>query len=89
MASKTSVRELFISFEESINEKIVKKEEYKAAMARRNEKSDLMKNCYSKEDFCLLQEYLEIENEISSIEMEEAFVNGFSIAVELLIDSLM
>lgn len=89
MVDKKSVRELFKAIEEQFNFDIVELDRYKEVVNRRRNKSDLIENSVSKQDFDLIQEYLEIENEASSIEMEEAFVRGFSTAYQLLIDSLI
>ena len=89
MVDKKSVRELFNAIEEQFNIDLVQLDKYKEVVSRRRNKSNLIENSVSKQDFDLKQEYLEIENEASSIEMEEAFVKGFSTAYQLLIDSLM
>lgn len=89
MVDKKSVRELFNAIEEQFNIDLVQLDKYKEIVSRRRNKSNLIENSVSKQDFDLIQEYLEIENEASSIEMEEAFVKGFSTAYQLLIDSLM
>ncbi len=89
MVDKKSVRELFKAIEEQFNFDLVEVDKYKEVVNRKRNKSDLIENSISKQDFDLLQEYLEIENEASSIEMEEAFVKGFSTAYQLLIDSLI
>lgn len=89
MVDKKSVRELFKAIEEQFNFELVELDKYKEVVNRRRNKSDLIENSVSKQDFDLIQEYLEIENEASSIEMEEAFVKGFSTVYQLLIDSLI
>ena len=88
MDDKKSIRELYDEIEESFNFDLVEKKHYKEAVARRREKSDLLENCLSQEDFDLVQEYIEKDNEVSAIEMEEAFVKGFSMAYKFLMDSL-
>ena len=89
MVDKKSVRELFKAIEEQFNIDLVQLDKYKEVVSRRRNKSSLIENSVSKQDFDLIQDYLEIENEASSIEMEEAFVKGFSTAYQLLIDSLI
>lgn len=88
MVSKKSIKELFALLEESINKDLVNDDEYKEVIYRRNMKSDLIETSFSKDEFDLLQEYLEIESEISSIQMEKAFIGGFSFAFQLVLDSL-
>lgn len=88
MVDKKAIRELFRAIEENFNFELVEGGNYKEAVNRRKAKLVFIQNSVSKQDFDLLQEYIEIENEVSSIEMEEVFVKGFSIAFQLIIDSL-
>ena len=88
MVEKKSIKDLFALLEESINEDIANDEEYKEAIYRRDIKLDLIEKSYSKEEFDLLQEYIEIKNELGSIQMEKAFISGFSFAIQLIMDSL-
>lgn len=88
MVDKKSVRELYDMIEESFNFELVKNEKYKEVVNRRSNKEDVVRNSVSGEDFSLIQEYIELENEASAIEMEEAFIKGFSTACQLIIDSL-
>lgn len=89
MVDKKSVRELFKALEEQFNFDLVELDKYKEVISRRKQQSEIIENELSKQDFDLVKEYLEIENEVSAIEMEEAFVKGFSTAYQLLIDSLV
>ena len=84
MVDKKSVRELFKALEEQFNFDLVALDKYKEV-----KQSEIIENELSKQDFDLVQEYLELDNEVSSVEMEEAFVKGFSTAYQLLIDSLI
>ena len=88
MADKKSVRELFKGIEENFNFELAENGRYQEAVNRRRNKIDFIESSVSKQDFNLLQEYIEIENEVSAIELEEVFVKGFSIACQLIIDSL-
>lgn len=88
MVDKKAIRELFRAIEENFNFELVEDGNYKEAVNRRKAKLNFIQNSVSKQDFDLLQEYIEIENEVSAIEMEEVFVKGFSIAFQLIIDSL-
>ena len=88
MDDRKSIRELFKDIEESFNFDLVEKANYKEAFARKKEKTKLLENCLSKENFDLFQEYIDKDNQLSSIEIEEAFVKGFSMAYKFLMDSL-
>ncbi len=49
---------------------------------------DKLEKLVDKETFDLIPKALEYQNEMSSVEMEEAFIEGFSLAVSLLLESL-
>lgn len=49
---------------------------------------DKLEKVVDTETFDLITKALEYQNEMSSVEMEEAFVEGFSLAVSLLLESL-
>lgn len=49
---------------------------------------DNLEKLVNKETFDLITKALEYQNEMSSVEMEEAFVEGFSLAISLLLESL-
>lgn len=49
---------------------------------------DKLEKIVDKETFDLITKALECQNEMSSVEMEEAFIEGFSLAVSLLLESL-
>ena len=89
MVDKKSVRELFKALEEQFNFDLVELDRYKEVTRKKKKQSEIIENELSKQDFDLVQEYLELDNEVSSVEMEEAFVKGFSTAYQLLIDSLV
>lgn len=49
---------------------------------------DKLEKLVDTETFDLITKALEYQNEMSSVEMEEAFIEGFSLAVSLLLESL-
>ena len=49
---------------------------------------DKLEKLVDKETFALITKALEYQSEMSSVEMEEAFIEGFSLAVSLLLESL-
>ncbi len=49
---------------------------------------DKLEKLVDKETFDLITKALECQNEMSSAEMEEAFIEGFSLAISLLLESL-
>lgn len=49
---------------------------------------DKLEKLVDTETFDLINKALEYQNEMSSVEIEEAFIEGFSLAVSLLLESL-
>ena len=49
---------------------------------------DKLEKLVDKETFDLITKALEYQNEMSAVEMEEAFIEGFSLAISLLLESL-
>ena len=49
---------------------------------------DKLEKLIDKETFDLITKALEYQSEMSSVEMEEAFIEGFSLAVSSLLESL-
>ncbi len=49
---------------------------------------DKLEKLVDKETFDLITTALEYQNEMSSVEMEEAFIEGFSLAVSLLLEAI-
>lgn len=85
---KKAIRELYKGIEEDLSVELTNNKKYKEIVNRRRNKEEVIRTDLSNSEFELIQEYIEIENEASAVEMEEAFVKGFSIAYLLLIDSL-
>lgn len=50
---------------------------------------DKLEKIVDKETFDLIAKALEYQNEMSSVEIEEAFIEGSSLAVSLLLESLL
>lgn len=83
-----AVRELYKMVEEKFNAELIKTDAYQEVCTRRKQKRELLETCLGKEEYAILKEYLDVYNEVVSVEMEEAFVKGFTLANQLLIDSL-
>lgn len=88
MKDKKSIRKLYSAIEEQFSKEFISLESYKEIAKRRNKKEDIVKNCVSEDDFEVIQEYIEVKNEMTSLEVEEAFIKGFSMAYQLFIDSI-
>lgn len=88
MKNKKSIRELYLTVETGLNDELVLMDSYKEIINRRNEKEELLEEQLTEINFKLFQEYVDIESEMQGLEMEEAFIRGFSIAYQLFVDSL-
>lgn len=49
---------------------------------------DKLEKIVDKETFALIDKTLECQNELSAIEMEEVFVEGFSLAISLVLEAI-
>lgn len=88
MKNKKSIRNLYLSVETGLNDDLVLMDSYREIVNRRNEKEELLEKQLTEINFKLFQEYVDIESEMQGLEMEEAFIRGFSIAYQLFVDSL-
>lgn len=88
MKDKEEIRKLYLSIEEEFNCELILLDSYKEIMSRVNREEELLETCLNKNDYKMFENYMEIENEMTALVMEESFVKGFSVAYKLLIDSL-
>lgn len=88
MKDKKEIRKLYLSIEEEFNCELILLDSYKEIMSRINREEELLETCLNKNDYKLFENYMETENEITALIMEESFIKGFSVAYKLLIDSL-
>lgn len=88
MADKQNIRDLYLAIEEDFNMELINFTSYKEIVKRRNEKEELLNTCLTENEYKLFDEYISIESEMESLEMQQAFIKGFSTAYKLLLDSL-
>lgn len=88
MKDKEEIRKLYLAIEEEFNTELVKLVSYKEIVNRRNTTEELLNNCLNENEYKIFDEYISIESEMESFEMQQAFIKGFVIAYKLLIDSL-
>lgn len=88
MKDREEIRKLYLSIEEEFNCELILLDSYKEIMSRVNREEELLETCLNKNDYKMFENYMEIENEMTALIMEESFVKGFSVAYKLLIDSL-
>lgn len=88
MKDKKEIRKLYLSIEEEFNCELILLDSYKEIMSRINREEELLETCLNKNDYKLFENYMETENEMTALIMEESFIKGFSVAYKLLIDSL-
>lgn len=88
MKDRKSVKKLYRYVQEEFNKELVHSKEYKEILKRRVEKEELLENCISGDVYKMFQEYIEVQNEMESFDLQEAFIKGFTIAYQLFIDSI-
>lgn len=88
MKDREEIRKLYLSIEEEFNCELMLLDSYREIMGRVKMEEELLETCLNKNDYKMFENYMEIENEMTALIMEESFVKGFSVAYKLLIDSL-
>ena len=88
MENKKAIRELYKLAQLDFGKELMDLETYKEVIERKRKNEELIKNCFKEDDLKIFQEYMNIQEELSAIEMEESFVKGYSLANKLFIDSL-
>lgn len=88
MKNKNSIKKLYLSLEQELNKDIASLEAYNALTKHREKKEKILERIITKKNTKIFDEYITIESEIEALEMQEAFIKGFSVAYQLLIDSL-
>lgn len=88
MKDREEIRKLYLSIEEEFNCELILLDSYREIMGRVKMEEELLETCLNKNDYKMFENYMEIENEMTALIMEESFVKGFSVAYKLLIDSL-
>lgn len=88
MKDKESISKLYLSLEQELNNDIASLEVYNTLTNHREKKEKILERILTKKNTKIFDEYITIESEIEVLEMQEAFIKGFSSAYKLLIDSL-
>lgn len=87
MNSKT-ILSLYNGDYSCIERPIPKDSKYAKALSQCTNLQEKLAQLVDKETFSLMEKVLEYQSELSAIEMEEVFVEGFSLAVTLLLEAI-
>lgn len=71
-----------------IKKPIPKDSKYAKTLSKCTNLQEKLAQLVDKETFALIDKTLEYQNELSAIEMEEVFTEGFSLAVSLLLEAI-
>lgn len=71
-----------------IEKPIPKDSKYTKMLSKCTNLQEKLAQLVDKETFALIDKTLEYQNELSAIEMEEIFTEGFSLAVSLLLEAI-
>lgn len=86
--NKIKIEDLYDNLQEKIVKDISEDEKLDCLWKEINELDELLKNTISKEDYEIFDNYLSKEAELIDLERKKAFVYGYKISNELIIDSL-
>lgn len=87
MNSKT-ILSLYNGDYSCIERPIPKDSKYAKALSKCTDLQEKLAQLVDKETFSLIEKVLEYQSELSAIEMEEVFTEGFSLAVSLLLEAI-
>ncbi|MEI3357304.1 MAG: DUF6809 family protein [Clostridia bacterium] len=87
MNSKT-ILSLYNGDYSCIERPIPKNSKYDKALSKCTGLQEKLAQLVDKETFSLIEKVLEYQSELSAIEMEEVFTEGFSLAVSLLLEAI-
>lgn len=87
MNSKT-ILSLYNGDYSCIERPIPKDSRYSKALSKCTNLQENLAQLVDKEPFSLIEKVLEYQSELSGIEMEEVFTEGFSLAVSLLLEAI-
>ena len=71
-----------------IEKPIIKNSKYSKTLSKCTSLQEELTHLVDKETFSLIDDVLDCLNELSAIDTEEAFIEGFSLAVNLLLEAL-
>lgn len=71
-----------------IEKPILKNSKYSKILSKCTSLQEELTHLVDKETFSLIDKVLDCMNELSDVEAEEAFIDGFSLAVSLLLEAL-
>lgn len=87
MENKKTIRKLFLQFNDEISKYLKLSKEYEKSIDRICENYKILSENLDDSLIKILDNMIDLQNKISAIETEESFVNGFSMASRLLMES--
>lgn len=88
MKNKNSIKIIYLNSEKELNNYIFSLNSYQNLVNQRAKVEKELEKLIDKNTYKIFDNYITIESEIEVLEMQEAFIKGFSVAYQLLIDSL-
>lgn len=88
MNNKKTIQKLYESLQEDLDKITSSSDEYKSLSEKLFKQYDLLTASLNPTDSEILEKYIETENELNTFEVSESFIQGFSLAIQLFIDSL-
>lgn len=88
MYNKKTIRKIYKLVQEELYKDIYNTSKYKEISNKYDIQEELLKNCIGEDDFEIYEKCVEYNSELSWLDTEEAFIKGFSMGIQLVIDSL-
>lgn len=89
MKDKKTIKKLYSLIQEDLSKEIIKTERYKEISKESNELYEQLKNKITEDEYDLFSDFVDKYTEQMVVEIEEYFVEGFSMANQFRDESLM
>ena len=89
MEDKKTIKKLYSLIQEDLSKEIIKTERYKEISKESNELYEQLKNKITEDEYDLFSDFVDKYTEQMVVEIEEYFVEGFSMANQFRDESLM
>lgn len=89
LKDKKTIKKLYSLIQEDLSKEIIKTERYKEISKESNELYEQLKNKITEDEYDLFSDFVDKYTEQMVVEIEEYFVEGFSMANQFRDESLM
>ena len=87
MNNKKLIRKLYFQFNDEMSKKLISSLEFKNTLKDINENYKLLLQNLNETSIVILDNLIDSQDKLLALETEQAFINGFSLGINLLFES--